>query len=197
MNSRKSSYFFTSDAESTCAHTRPLRRSNKLDGVFEVTDRDFQWDPLTAHNGGRVTEMLSEHTLQGWMQGYTLTGRHGLFPSYEAFLGIVATMMVQYSKFLRMGLETSWRSDVAALTYIETSTWTRQEHNGYSHQNVSLSTLLVLGSKGANLIVLDSLVSLELFSPFLPTSLVSTSPPMPTLQFRSSNTALVQRTSMS
>ncbi|GAA6005738.1 hypothetical protein JCM11491_003990 [Sporobolomyces phaffii] len=109
--------------------------SNKLDGVFEVTDRDFQWDPLTAHNGGRVTEMLSEHTLQGWMQGYTLTGRHGLFPSYEAFLGIVATMMVQYSKFLRMGLETSWRSDVAALTYIETSTWTRQEHNGYSHQN--------------------------------------------------------------
>ncbi|GAA5828193.1 hypothetical protein JCM5353_003885 [Sporobolomyces roseus] len=109
--------------------------SNKLDGVFEVTDRDFQWDPLTAHDGGRVTEMLSEHTLQGWMQGYTLTGRHGLFPSYEAFLGIVATMMVQYSKFLRMGLETSWRSDVAALTYIETSTWTRQEHNGYSHQN--------------------------------------------------------------
>jgi len=111
--------------------------------------------------------MLSEHTLQGWMQGYTLTGRHGLFPSYEAFLGIVATMMVssfslpivsnilsdlyvlsqvQYSKFLRMGLETSWRSDVAALTYIETSTWTRQEHNGYSHQNVSATFFRILSN---------------------------------------------------
>lgn len=85
--------------------------SNKLDGVFDETTRNFQWDPLTAHEGGRVTEMvsgrfsrpvwlgvdilpspqLSEHTLQGWMQGYTLTGRHGTFPSYEAFLGIVAS----------------------------------------------------------------------------------------------------------
>lgn len=65
--------------------------SNKLDEVLSVTERNFQWDPSTAHKGGRVTEMLSEHTLQGWMQGYTLTGRHGVFPSYEAFLGIVAS----------------------------------------------------------------------------------------------------------
>ena len=74
--------------------------SNKLDGVFDATTRCFQPDPLTAHIGGRVTEMLSEHTLQGWLQGYTLTGRHGVFPSYEAFLGIIATMMVQYSASL-------------------------------------------------------------------------------------------------
>jgi hypothetical protein len=65
--------------------------SNKLDDVLSVTDRNFQWDPETAHKGGRVTEILSEHTLQGWLQGYTMTGRHGVFPSYEAFLGIVAS----------------------------------------------------------------------------------------------------------
>lgn len=65
--------------------------SNKLDGVFESTTRNFQWDPETAHIGGRVTEILSEHTLQSWMQGYTLTGRHSVFPSYEAFMGIVAS----------------------------------------------------------------------------------------------------------
>ncbi|BGP40709.1 hypothetical protein JCM10449v2_004671 [Rhodotorula kratochvilovae] len=122
--------------------------SNKLDGVFDVTDRNFQWDPETAHKGGRVTEMLSEHTLQGWLQGYTLTGRHGVFPSYEAFLGIIATMAVQYTKFLKMGLETPWRGDVAALTYIETSTWTRQEHNGFSHQQPGfVSTVLSLPSQ--------------------------------------------------
>lgn len=82
--------------------------------------------------------MLSEHTLQGWMQGYTLTGRHALFPSYESFLGIVQTMIEQYAKFLKMALETKWRSDVSGLTYIETSTLWRQEHNGYSHQNPGL-----------------------------------------------------------
>jgi xylulose-5-phosphate/fructose-6-phosphate phosphoketolase len=67
--------------------------SNKLDECFEITHRNFQWDPETANKGGRVIEMLSEHTLQGWLQGYTLTGRHGLFPSYESFLGIVQTMI--------------------------------------------------------------------------------------------------------
>ncbi|WVQ82132.1 hypothetical protein IAT38_004260 [Cryptococcus sp. DSM 104549] len=112
--------------------------SNKLDAAFEVTHRNFQWDPETANNGGRVIEMLSEHTLQGWLQGYTLTGRHGLFPSYESFLGIVQTMIEQYAKFLKMALETKWRGDVAGLTYIESSTLWRQEHNGYSHQNPGL-----------------------------------------------------------
>jgi xylulose-5-phosphate/fructose-6-phosphate phosphoketolase len=76
--------------------------SNKLDATFEVTGRNFQWDPESRAQGGRIVEILSEHTCQGMMQGYTLTGRTGLFPSYESFLGIVQTMMVQYSKFIKM-----------------------------------------------------------------------------------------------
>ncbi len=76
--------------------------SNKLDAVLDYTGRNFQWDVASRANGGRVIEILSEHTCQGMMQGYTLTGRTGLFPSYEAFLGIIHTMMVQYSKFVKM-----------------------------------------------------------------------------------------------
>ncbi|TDL14289.1 phosphoketolase [Rickenella mellea] len=111
--------------------------SNKLDAVFRDTGRNFQWDPACRAQGGRVIEILSEHTCQGMLQGYTLTGRTGLFPSYEAFLGIVHTMMVQYSKFVKMAHETTWRNDVGSLNYVETSTWARQEHNGFSHQNPS------------------------------------------------------------
>jgi len=95
-------------------------------------------DFLAGLSGGRVIEMLSEHTLQGFLQGYLLTGRHGLFPSYEAFLGIVTTMIAQYSKFTKLAGETVWREPVASLNYIETSTLWRQEHNGYSHQNPGL-----------------------------------------------------------
>ncbi|KAG6837387.1 hypothetical protein H0H93_010546 [Arthromyces matolae] len=111
--------------------------SNKLDAVFDVTGRNFQWDVASRGQGGRVIEILSEHTCQGMLQGYTLTGRTGLFPSYEAFLGIIHTMMVQYSKFCKMAEETSWRHPCGSLNYLETSTWTRQEHNGFSHQNPS------------------------------------------------------------
>ncbi|CAE6412548.1 unnamed protein product [Rhizoctonia solani] len=119
--------------------------SNKLDKVLSSTSRNFQWDPETANKGGRLIEMLSEHTLQGFLQGYTLTGRTGLFPSYEAFIGIVTTMVEQYAKFQKMALETKWRGDVASLNYIETSTLWRQEHNGYSHQNPSfIGQLLTL-----------------------------------------------------
>ena len=71
------------------------------------------------------------------MQGYTLTGRTALFPSYEAFLTIVHSMMVQYAKFGKMAQETTWRQPIGSINYLETSTWTRQEHNGYSHQNPS------------------------------------------------------------
>ena len=71
------------------------------------------------------------------IQGYTLTGRTALFPSYEAFIGIAQTMMVQYAKFVKMAKETNFRSPNASLNYLETSTWTRQEHNGFSHQNPS------------------------------------------------------------
>lgn len=111
--------------------------SNKLDAVLRHTGRNQQWDEFSNARGGRVIEMLSEHTMQGFLQGYTLTGRTGLFPSYESFLGIVQTMMIQYSKFNKMARETTWRKDISSLNYIETSTWTRQEHNGFSHQNPS------------------------------------------------------------
>ncbi|KAJ7284572.1 phosphoketolase [Mycena rebaudengoi] len=110
--------------------------SNKLDAVLE-SGRNFQWDIESRGKGGRVVEILSEHTCQGMLQGYTLTGRTGLFPSYEAFLGIVHTMMVQYSKFMKMAAEIPWRAPCGSLNYLETSTWARQEHNGFSHQNPS------------------------------------------------------------
>jgi len=111
--------------------------SNKLDAIFDHTGRDFQWDEFSHAKGGRVIEILSEHTCQGFLQGYTLTGRTGIFPSYESFLGIIHTMMVQYCKFNKMARETNWRADISSINYIETSTWTRQEHNGFSHQNPS------------------------------------------------------------
>ncbi|UZJ52889.1 hypothetical protein CBS101457_002209 [Exobasidium rhododendri] len=119
--------------------------SNKLGAVLEVKDighRNLQSDPDTMltepGKGGRIIEMLSEHTLQGFCQGYSLTGRTSLFPSYESFLGIVATMIEQYAKFLKNGKETTFRVKVPSLNYIETSTLWRQEHNGYSHQNPGL-----------------------------------------------------------
>lgn len=114
--------------------------SNRLGAVLEVTHRNYQW-PIQPHDSsigpedGRVLEILSEHTCQGWLQGYLLTGRHGLFPSYEAFLPIVASMMDQYAKFLKMSEEFSWRLPVPSLNYLETSTLWRQEHNGFSHQS--------------------------------------------------------------
>ncbi|KIV93072.1 hypothetical protein PV10_04317 [Exophiala mesophila] len=111
--------------------------SNKLDAVLNSTGRNFQWDQFSNAQGGRLTETLSEHQCQGWMQGYTLTGRVGLFPSYEAFLGIIHTMMVQYAKFGKMARELTWRKSIGSINYLETSTWTRQEHNGFSHQNPS------------------------------------------------------------
>ncbi|EXJ91977.1 hypothetical protein A1O3_00527 [Capronia epimyces CBS 606.96] len=111
--------------------------SNKLDVVLNSTTRNFQVDQYSNARGGRLIETLSEHQCQGWMQGYTLTGRVALFPSYEAFLGIIHTMMVQFAKFGKMARELTWRKDVASINYLETSTWTRQEHNGFSHQNPS------------------------------------------------------------
>ncbi len=111
--------------------------SNKLSAILDHTQRNFQWDEYSRASGGRVIEVLSEHNCQGFMQGYTLTGRTALFPSYESFLGIVHTMMVQYSKFVKIAKEVKWRGDLASINYIETSTWARQEHNGFSHQNPS------------------------------------------------------------
>ncbi len=113
--------------------------SNKLDNVFDVTSRAFVWPhkrwDKDLSQSGRVIEMLSEHSLQGLMQGYVLTGRHAVFASYEAFIQIVSSMTDQYVKFLRVARETSWRNDIASLNYILTSSGWRQEHNGFSHQN--------------------------------------------------------------
>ncbi|MGO1052302.1 phosphoketolase family protein [Crossiella sp. CA198] len=112
--------------------------SNKLDPILAATDRVFTWPPgshaeaLGPH--GRVMEVLSEHLCQGWAQGYLLTGRHALFPCYEAFASIVDSMVNQYAKFLKMAAEVPWRAPVASLNYLLTSEGWRQEHNGYSHQ---------------------------------------------------------------
>lgn len=113
--------------------------SNKLHAIFEATARCFvwphrEWDKDLAWDG-RVVEMLSEHSLQGLMQGYVLTGRNGIFASYEAFVQIVASMVDQYAKFLHIAREVKWRGPIASLNYILTSTGWRQEHNGFSHQN--------------------------------------------------------------
>lgn len=125
--------------------------SNQLN-VFSTTHRDYQW-PLKPHDtyigpaDGRVLEILSEHTCQGWMQGYVLTGRYALFPSYEAFLGIIATMMDQFAKFIKVSHEIPWRLPIPSLNYIATSTLWRQEHNGFSHQNPGFVNTL-LNKKG-------------------------------------------------
>lgn len=111
--------------------------SNKLNAVLDNSGRNFQWDQYSRAQGGRVIEILSEHCCQGFMQGYTLTGRTALFPSYESFLGIIHTMMAQYSKFNKVARDVSWRGNLASINYIETSTWARQEHNGFSHQQPS------------------------------------------------------------
>ncbi|KAH6898197.1 XFP N-terminal domain-containing protein, partial [Thelonectria olida] len=124
--------------------------SNKLNALLEGTGRNFQWDEYSRASGGRVIEILSEHCCQGFMQGYTLTGRTALFPSYESFLGIIHTMMVQYSKFTKIAREVDWRGDLSSINYIETSTWARQEHNGFSHQQPSfISAVLNLKAEAA------------------------------------------------
>ncbi len=113
--------------------------SNKLQAVFDVTKRAFVWPNKPWDKdmswSGRVMEMLSEHSLQGLMQGYVLTGRHAVFASYEAFVQIIGSMADQYAKFLSVAREVSWRGDFASLNYILTSSGWRQEHNGFSHQN--------------------------------------------------------------
>ncbi len=113
--------------------------SNRLQDVFTQTSRAFtgpvmEWDNNISADG-RVMEMLSEHSMQGLAQGYTLTGRFAIFASYEAFIPIVSSMADQYSKFLKIARKTEWRGDVPSFNYILTSSGWRQEHNGFSHQN--------------------------------------------------------------
>jgi xylulose-5-phosphate/fructose-6-phosphate phosphoketolase len=113
--------------------------SNRLGAVLEVTDKAWHAAvvPVDAHLGphGRVMEILSEHTCQGWLEGYLLTGRHGLFSCYEAFVHIVDSMLNQHAKWLKVTRELGWRKPIPSLNYLLTSHVWRQDHNGFSHQD--------------------------------------------------------------
>jgi xylulose-5-phosphate/fructose-6-phosphate phosphoketolase len=113
--------------------------SNRLSPVFEVTDRAWDAETLPTDDhlapDGRVMEVLSEHNCQGWLEGYLLTGRHGLFNCYEAFIHIIDSMFNQHAKWLKMTGEIPWRRPIASLNYLLTSHVWRQDHNGFSHQD--------------------------------------------------------------
>jgi xylulose-5-phosphate/fructose-6-phosphate phosphoketolase len=113
--------------------------SNRLDAVFEVTDRAWmeRIEPYDEHlaQDGRVMEVLSEHLCQGWLEAYLLTGRHGLFSCYEAFIHIVDSMFNQHAKWLKVSRQLPWRQPISSLNYLLTSHVWRQDHNGFSHQD--------------------------------------------------------------
>ncbi|MEO1375107.1 MAG: phosphoketolase family protein [Cyanobacteria bacterium J06635_10] len=113
--------------------------SNRLADVFDVTSRTWVAETLEYDDhlsaDGRVMEILSEHTCQGWLEGYLLTGRHGLFSCYEAFIHIIDSMFNQHAKWLKTTRDIPWRRPVASLTYLLTSHVWRQDHNGFSHQD--------------------------------------------------------------
>jgi xylulose-5-phosphate/fructose-6-phosphate phosphoketolase len=121
--------------------------SNRLQGVFQSTVRAFELPILTSDEflspNGRVLEILSEHCCEGWLEGYLLTGRHGLFACYEAFIGIVDSMMAQYAKWTKMASEIAWRTPVASLNFLLTSHIWEQDHNGYSHQGPTFINMLL------------------------------------------------------
>jgi xylulose-5-phosphate/fructose-6-phosphate phosphoketolase len=121
--------------------------SNRLGAVYEETAKQWQGtilptDEHLAHDG-RVLEILSEHTCQGWLEGYLLTGRHGLFSCYEAFIHIVDSMFNQHAKWIDSAKEVSWRRPIASLNYLLTSHVWRQDHNGFSHQDPGFIDVVV------------------------------------------------------
>ena len=113
--------------------------SNRLGAVLEETNRAWMGDRSPLDEGlapdGRVMEILSEHVCQGWLEGYLLTGRHGLFSCYEAFIHIVDSMFNQHAKWLKVTRGIPWRQPIASLNYLLTSHVWRQDHNGFSHQD--------------------------------------------------------------
>ncbi|MCL5278816.1 MAG: phosphoketolase family protein [Planctomycetes bacterium] len=121
--------------------------SNRLDAIYEVSDKMWEAgiEPVDEHlsENGRVMEILSEHTCQGWLEGYLLTGRHGLFSCYEAFVHIVDSMFNQHAKWLKVSKEVRWRRPIASLNYLLTSHVWRQDHNGFSHQDPGFIDLVV------------------------------------------------------
>ena len=121
--------------------------SNRLDDVFAVEHRCFVGTPIGIDDhvtpDGRVMEVLSEHLLEGWLEGYLLTGRHGLFASYEAFAMIPASMVVQHAKWLAESARLPWRAPIASLNILLTSTCWRNDHNGFSHQGPGLIDVML------------------------------------------------------
>jgi len=121
--------------------------SNRLGALFEVTDRTWMAETLPEDDNlspdGRVMEILSEHTCQGWLEGYLLTGRHGLFSCYEAFIHIIDSMFNQHAKWTKVSKEIPWRRPIASLNYLLTSHVWRQDHNGFSHQDPGFIDLVV------------------------------------------------------
>jgi len=113
--------------------------SNRLDALYQATDKIFMEPilPTDEHlsTQGRVMEVLSEHMCQGWLEGYLLTGRHGFFSCYEAFIHIVDSMFNQHAKWLKVTLNIPWRRPIASLNYLLTSHVWRQDHNGFTHQD--------------------------------------------------------------
>lgn len=128
--------------------------SNRLDAVFEATERVWmeQIEPYDVHlaQDGRVMEVLSEHLCQGWLEGYLLTGRHGLFNCYEAFVHIVDSMFNQHAKWLEVSRHLPWRRPIASLNYLLSSHVWRQDHNGFSHQDPGFVDLVA--NKDADII---------------------------------------------
>ena len=131
--------------------------SNKLDAIYEVSKKFWieNYLPEDADGGelaknGRVMEMLSEHTLEGWLEGYLLTGRHGFFSTYEAFVHVIDSMFNQHAKWLESANKLGWRANVASLNLLITSTVWRQDHNGFTHQDPGFLDLVL--NKGPNVI---------------------------------------------
>jgi xylulose-5-phosphate/fructose-6-phosphate phosphoketolase len=128
--------------------------SNRLGALFEVTDRDsvaetFSFDDHVSATG-RVLEVLSEHMCEGWLEGYLLTGRHGFFSCYEAFIHIIDSMFNQHAKWLKEAGTIPWRRPIASLNYLLTSHVWRQDHNGFSHQDPGFVDVVV--NKKANIV---------------------------------------------
>jgi len=130
--------------------------SNRLEKVFEATNKMYFWphskDDEFISQDGKIMEVLNEQLLQSWMQGYILTGKHGILASYESFLPILDSMVSQYLKFIESSREFTWRKQVSSFNYLSSSTCWRQDHNGFSHQNPGFISNLLNKAKEEHLV---------------------------------------------
>jgi xylulose-5-phosphate/fructose-6-phosphate phosphoketolase len=124
--------------------------SNKLQAIYEASQKVWMAEYLAEDadgselaTDGRVMEILSEHTLEGWLEGYLLTGRHGFFATYEAFVHVIDSMINQHCKWLEISSQIAWRSSIASLNLLITSTVWRQDHNGFTHQDPGFLDLVL------------------------------------------------------